>query len=198
MLHTLTEDLASFLSEVTQSDLGCPIPGSARDVGDLYLHLVDQNISVATAIAGEAIPRGQWVRSMDRASLDACVDYYYGGAGLEVGYRRTAHLVENAFASVTDTNRLCRVKWSREEVDVATLYEEQIGNTVLYTWDIAQSLGLPYQPAPDVTQRILRTTVLRATQTPPTAIPGGNDTSSEGVDNADVFACVLTLSRRVH
>ncbi|MBF6332987.1 maleylpyruvate isomerase family mycothiol-dependent enzyme [Nocardia transvalensis] len=197
MLHTLTEDLASFLSEVTQGDLRCPVPCSTRDVGDLYLHLVDQNISVATAIAGEAIPRGQGVGPMDRASLDASMDYYYGGAGLEVGYRRTARLMENAFTSVTDMSRLCRVQGFRGEVDVATLYEEQIRNAVIHTWDIAQALGLPYQPAPDVTQRVLRTIVLRTTQTPPTATPAGTDTEPEVVDDAGAFACVLTLSRRV-
>jgi hypothetical protein len=148
MLHTLTEDLASFLSEVTQGDLKCPVPSSSRDVGDLYLLLVDQNTSLATAITGEASPHGQWVGPMDRASLDAFVDPFYGGAGLEVGYRRTALLLENAFASVAEMSRLCRVKGVQQEVDVATLYEDQISNVVIHTWDIAQALGLPYQPPP--------------------------------------------------
>ncbi|MCU1645451.1 MAG: hypothetical protein JWN03_5726 [Nocardia sp.] len=193
MLHTLTEDLASFLSEVTQDALGCPVPHSARDVGELCLHLIDQNIDVATAVAGEKVAYRQWAGSLDRASLDTSVDYYYGGAGLEVGYRRTAGLMENSFASVTDMSRLRRVKGFQEEVDIATLYEEQIRNTVIHTWDVAQALGFSYQPAPGVTQRILRTTVLR---TPPSTVPDGTGAWPGGVDDASAFAAVLTLSSR--
>ncbi|ONM49902.1 maleylpyruvate isomerase N-terminal domain-containing protein [Nocardia donostiensis] len=196
LLHTLTEDLASFLSEVTLGDLGCPVPCSARDVGDLYLHLVDQNVSVATAITGEVDPRGRQVDPMDPTSLGALDRRYHGSAGLEVGYRWTARLMENAFASVTDTSRRCRVAAVGADVDVARLYEEQIRNTVIHTWDIAQALGLPYQPAPGVIRRVLWTTVLRTTQTPPVVGPVLTDTWPGVADDADVFACVLTLLRR--
>ncbi|MFD6397115.1 hypothetical protein [Nocardia sp. NPDC060249] len=192
MLHTLTEDLASFLSEVTHGDLGCRVAHGAGDIGDLYLRLIDQNVSVATATAGAAMPHGQSIGPMDRASLGVSVDIRYGDAGLDVGYRRTARLMENAFASVRDASRLVRTRGARGAVDIATLYEEQISSAVVHTWDIAQALGgLPYQPATDVTQRILRTTVLRMTQT--SATPG----QGEAADDAGAFACVLSLAGRV-
>ena len=47
MLHTMTENLAEWLSEVTQGDLRQPTPVPAWDVGDLYLHLIDRNIVIA-------------------------------------------------------------------------------------------------------------------------------------------------------
>ncbi|MFE1593072.1 hypothetical protein [Nocardia sp. NPDC058705] len=185
VLHTLTEDLASFLSEVTQGDLGRAVPHTAGDVGDLYLRLLEQNISVATTIAGEPLPPERHGLT-GRASLEACVDHNYGGAGLEAGYRRSARLMEDAFASVADTGQVCRLS----EIDVAALYEDQISNTVLSTWDLADALGdLPYRPAADVARRVLWTAVLRLRTTA--------DQGDEGLDDASAFACVLALSGRV-
>lgn len=158
LLHTLTEDLAGFLSEVTHGDLSRPIPGTTGDLADLYRHLLEQNIATATTVAGKPISRIP-------LDLDARVDVY-GGCGLESDYRRTARLMEDAFAAT-------------EAVDAATLYDAQISNTVIRTWDVAEALGLHYRPDPAVTQRVLRSF---ATQTPPTA--------------PDIFDCVLTLSGR--
>ncbi|MFD4407184.1 hypothetical protein ACFWPH_30900 [Nocardia sp. NPDC058499] len=197
MLHALTEDLASYLSEVTQSDLKCPVPSSTRDVGDLYLHLVDQNISIATAITGEAISREQLLGPIDRASLDADVEYVSGGVGLDQGYRRTARLMEDAFTTVTDAGRRCRVQGFPGEIDVAALYEELLSLVVIHTWDTAHALGWSYQPAPDVTQRVLRTIIQRTTQTLSTQPAVAADTWPEAIDGADAFAAVLTLSQRV-
>ncbi|MGW6702567.1 hypothetical protein [Nocardia sp. NPDC055049] len=192
MLHTLTEDLASFLSEVTHGDLKCPLPHGTGDIGDLYLRLIEQNLSVAAATAGDPTLHGPSIAPMDRASLDVSVDKCYGDAGLDAGYRRTARLMENAFASVTDASRLIRMTGAGGTVDIETLYEEQISSAVMHTWDIAQALGgLPYQPATDVTQWILRATVLRMTQTHATSAEG------EVADDAGAFECVLTLTGRV-
>lgn len=194
-LHVLTEDLAEFLSELTQSELKRPTSWANGDVGDLYLHLIDRNLSVTAAITGEAIPRGQWPDPMDRASLEDFLDPYYGG-GLEAGYRRTARLMENAFAATTDDNVLLHPKGLAGEVDTETLYELQISDTVLHTWDIAQVLGLSYQPARNTTLRILRTMVLGAARPRQDDVVGGTATEHQAVDDVDLFEGVLTLSRR--
>ncbi|MGQ4616903.1 maleylpyruvate isomerase family mycothiol-dependent enzyme [Nocardia sp. R7R-8] len=186
VLHSLTEDFAAFLSEVTHSDLSSPVPYSTCDIGDLYLHLVDQHHNLAAALGARPIPQPPGPH--DRQALDARVDPY-GGVGLEAGYRRSAQLMENAFAATTDMSRRYQVPGFPAAADIATLYEEQIRNTVIHTWDIAQALGFSYQPACDVALRILRTTVLRAT-------PQTDESTTETVDGTGVFASVLTLSGR--
>jgi hypothetical protein len=192
-LHTLTEDLAAFLSEVTQSELKRPLLCSPGDVGDLYLRLIDQNVSVAGAVAGEAIPTGAWPDPMGRDSLEDVLDHYYGG-GLEAGYRRTSRLMEDAFAAATDGSRRCQVEGSPGEIDVATLHELQITDAVVHTWDLAQALGLPYEPAADVTKRVLRSIVLRGARTDQDGFEDGDGAGA--LDAADMFACVLRLSGR--
>ncbi len=194
VLHTLTEDLAAFLSEVTLGDLTCAVPCTAGDVGDLYLCLVDRSLTVATAITGDEITPGQWNGPTGRAALAASADGCHGGAGLEVGYRRAARLMENAFAAATATSRLARPQAPSAEADVAFLYEEQISSTVLHTWDIAQALDLPYRPAPDITQRMLRNAVLLRTTQPESS----TGTWSTEIDNARAFDCMLTLSHRTN
>ena len=185
-LHTATEELAALLSEVTQGDLEHRTPCASWDVGDLYLHLMDQNIRVAAAIASERVSQGHWTDLMDRAALDASLDLY--GGGLDVGYRQTAQLMENAFASVAAGNRRYRMDGLHEDVEVAALYEMQVSNAVVHTWDIAQALGFSYQPAPDVAWRVLRAMLSRPAGT------SGN--SAVSLDGSDVFGCVLKLSGR--
>jgi hypothetical protein len=187
-LHVLTEDLAGFLSELTRSELERPTSWANGDVGDLYLHLIDRNLSVTAAITGEEIPRGQWPDPTDRASLEDFLDPYYGG-GLEAGYRRTARLMENAFASATDGNVLLHLKGLAGEVDIETLHELQISDTVLNTWDIAQVLGFSYRPARNITLRILQTMVLGAARPRQAA-------EHQAIDDVDLFEGVLKLSRR--
>jgi uncharacterized protein (TIGR03083 family) len=185
-LHTATEELAALLSEVTQGDLEHRTPWASRDVGDLYLHLIDQNLRVAAAIASETVSPSHRTDPKDRKALGASLDFY--GGGLDVGYRQTAQLTENAFASVTVSNRLCRMDGFDEEVEVAALYEMQICNAVIHTWDIAQAMGFSYQPASDVAWRVLKKMLSQP------ADPRGSSAAS--LDDPDVFGCVLKLSGR--
>lgn len=171
-LHVLTEDLAALLSEVTQPDLSQLTPGYAGDLGELYVHLLEQNLDVAAAVAGRAIPLNQFL-------VTPAVDPH-GGCGLESGYRATARITEDAFANATDVTRPRQVNGITDAVDVVTLYGAQISNTVIRTWDVAQVLGLPYRPDPAVTQQILQTFALQAT-------PSGG---------SEIFDCVLALSGR--
>lgn len=185
-LRAVTEELAALLSEVTHGDLGRRVPGAFRDVGDLCLHLVDQNIRVAAAIAGEMAWPSHRTDPMDRATLAASLDFY--GGGLEAEYRQTAQFMVSAFASVTAGSRLCRMDGLYDDVEVAELYEIQVSSSVVHAWDIAQALGFSYQPAPDVASRTLRSILSR-----PDSIRGNSGTS---LDPSDILGCVLELSRR--
>ncbi len=142
-LHTVTEDLAGLLSEVTPGDLGLPIFGTGEDVGDLYLSLVQQTLAAAAALAGPANAGDTWPELRSRADL-AAVDVS-GTCGLDVGYRESARVLLAAFAAAELPDEI-----------ITARYEEQLATTVLRTWDLGEALGLPYQPDAAIARRVLR------------------------------------------
>ena len=168
-LYTVTEELAAYLSEVTAGDLkrATPVPG--RDIGDLYVHLIDQNAAVAGGLENGVAARDRQRDAMSRTTLAASVNLY--GGGFEVLYRRTAEDVRAAFGSVRSADQ--RYSINGAEIDAQTLYERQIRDAVLHTWDLAYALELPYRPEAELALRILRTL-----QEPP---GGDNETAWEGV-----------------
>lgn len=171
-----------------------PVEATGGDVADLYRRLIDANTSVAAAISGDVISRDEWLDPTTKAAFDGSSDIH-GGCGLEVGYRQSARLMEDAFESVTERDR--RVQTAETpEVDVATLYEDQISSTVIHTWDVAQVLGFPYVPAPAIAQRMLQTCVLRAAQTRGSSLREDAKTPLDAADSGDVFDCVLKLAGR--
>ncbi|BCK52995.1 maleylpyruvate isomerase family mycothiol-dependent enzyme [Nocardia wallacei] len=170
-LHTVTEELAGYLSEATQGDLRSATPVPGRDVGDLYVHLIAQNTAVTAALVTADQPRP----SMSRATLEASLNLH--GGGLEGLYRRTAQKARDAFASVPSADRRCQ--FNGVETDAATLYETHISTTLLHTWDLTHALGLPYRPDAAIAARVLRNFPI-----PP-----------EGIDTA--WAGVLGLSGRL-
>ncbi|WP_280398838.1 maleylpyruvate isomerase family mycothiol-dependent enzyme [Nocardia carnea] len=178
-LHAVTEDLAAHLSEVTQGDLGHPTSHASWDIGDLYLHLIENNLRIAEVVAGE--PPARQAVAPDRGTLANSLNLY--GGGLEGDYRRTARHMEAAFAAVLTGDTLRRIDGA--EVDIATLYEQQISSAVVHTWDIAQVLGLPYQPPADITLRVLN------------AVQSRLSAPFEGLDNETAFKWVLRMSGRL-
>jgi hypothetical protein len=49
-----------------------------------------------------------------------------------------------------------RYSFNGAEVDAETLYENQIRDAVLHTWDLAYALELPYRPGSELALRLLR------------------------------------------
>lgn len=145
--HTLTEDLAAFLSEATQGDLRRPIPGTTGDLGDLYLRLIDQNVSTAAAITGETLEGDHRLNPSSRADLEFAVDDS-GSCGLEAGYRRSLRFVENALIA-SESGEICATEGRADRADLARLVETLISDTVMHTWNLAQALGFSYTPASD-------------------------------------------------
>ncbi|WP_072806825.1 maleylpyruvate isomerase family mycothiol-dependent enzyme [Rhodococcoides yunnanense] len=175
-LHTVTENLAEWLSEVTQGDLRQPTPVPAQDVGDLYLHLIDRNIVIAAGLTHEAVPKRLQSDPIRRSALDTPI--YLHGGGLEERYRQTARRMESAFASVSSAElRYCI---DGVDLEAGAVYEKQISETVIHTWDLGQAMGFDYRPDDEVARRILTTL-----QEPPLA------------DADAVWACALRISGRM-
>lgn len=145
--HNLTEDLAGFLSEATQGDLRRPIPGTAGDLGDLYLCLIDQNVRTAAAITGQTLEGDDRLNLSRRTDFELAVDDY-GSCGLEAGYRRSVRLVESALAA-SEGGEVCATEGGANRADLARLFETLISDTVMHTWNLAQALGFSYSPASD-------------------------------------------------
>ncbi|AKE01449.1 hypothetical protein XU06_31735 (plasmid) [Rhodococcus erythropolis] len=176
MLHTVTENLAGWLSEVTHGDLRQQTPVPAWDVGDLYVHLIDRNVAIAAELTHQAAHVPPPVDSSRRAALDSSANIY--GGGFEELYRQTARQTEDAFASVSPAElRYCI---DGVDLDAGAIYDKHVSDTVIHTWDLAQAMGFDYRPAVEVAQRIL--TVLQKS-------PIGN------VDS--VWASALRMSGRV-
>lgn len=189
-LHTLTEDLAAFLSEATHGDLHLPVPSISGDLGDLYVHLVERNERLVITLTDRAVADDRRSEPTRRADLEAVADPC-GDCGLDAGYRRSALLVENAFVSAHQREQY---QGRAGHVELATVYEAQISNTVLHTWDIAQALGLAYQPSPDIARQVLRS-ALRLSMRSSVRSRLGTDMGA-AFDDTGIFDCVLRLSGR--
>ncbi|MFE6971415.1 TIGR03086 family metal-binding protein [Isoptericola sp. NPDC057653] len=150
-LHTATEAFAALASEVTPGDLAASTPCEGWDVADLYRHVVTENIHFGQAVAGTE------GASSDPLRLPALDRVGPAWPGLETSYRRTADLMERAFAAATDATQRRAVPGVPGERTVEDLYEMQLCDTVIHTWDLARALDLGYDDV-DATlaQRVLR------------------------------------------
>lgn len=128
-LHAATEDLAGSLSEVSVGDLRHPTPEHPQGIGELIERLVEDNRRFAADLRSRlGAPAAD---SDDQSSgPGATPDLLYGG-GFEIGYRRTAASVEEAFASAPDT-----------DAELAELYRQRVTETRRHASDLAAALGL--------------------------------------------------------
>lgn len=129
-LHAATEDLAGSLSELSVGDLRHPTPEHPQGIGELIERLKEDNRRVAADLR-RRLGAPEPADSDDRwAAPDATPDLLYGG-GFEIGYRRTAASVEEAFAAAPDS-----------DAELAELYRQRVTETRRHARDLAVALGL--------------------------------------------------------
>jgi uncharacterized protein (TIGR03086 family) len=127
LLETVTEEFASYLSEVTDGDLTAPTPCARWDIQGLYAHMLDLNASLAETLG---------LRPPLPAPRAAC-------ASREMTYRDSARHAAEALARAGD---------AAEE-----LFETHLANTLIHTWDLAQATWFDFHPpGPDVIDIALR------------------------------------------
>lgn len=154
-LHSVTEDLAGYISELTVSDLGRPTHADSVDVGDLYLSLLERNKQLSAGILGQGEDSMSPSGTPDREALILSANLT--GGGFESEYRSSARKLESAFASVTDPEVVVSIPGVSGTHEVAELVETQIRDTVIHTWDVVQALGIDdYAPKPEVAERIVQ------------------------------------------
>lgn len=152
-LHRVTEDLAAYLSEATVGELGRQTDAGA-DVGDVYLRLVAHCLDVAGAVRGEMVRREECPVPRTRADLEAAASAD-GELGLDAAYRKAARLMEGAFATATEDDRLYRLPHAGAFL-LRELYGNQVIEGVVRTTEIAGALGFSYRPVPGVAPMVLR------------------------------------------
>lgn len=144
LLKSISDDLAGFLSEVTEGDLGQPLAAGAGTIGDLYLRVIDQNLHVARLLASTR-PDGPGPAdaTVSPAALSTPADGH--GAGYDLAYRRTSAQVLGALEARVATDLVepgpSTVAATVGELS-ATITAVTQGDAVL----LAASLGLPYEP----------------------------------------------------
>ncbi|ETD34367.1 hypothetical protein [Williamsia sp. D3] len=173
-LHSVTEDLAGYLSEVTQGDLRSPTHLAGCDIGDLYVDLLNRNIRAAAAIAPES-SRQSRTRLVDRSALASVVNLY--GGGFDTRYRQTARAIEIALAALETSAAGSRI--NGVQVDLGAICATLISDIVVDTWYLAEAMGLSYRPNPAVVMD-----VFNGLKTPPL---------DEDEDAEAIWACVRIL-----
>jgi hypothetical protein len=142
-LHAATEDLAGYLSEVTVGDLHRPTPSHPQGIGELIEKILEDNVRLAAEVRRRlGVPDADSDRTGQPhevpaaepghriIGLGAAPDLLHGG-GFEIGYRRTAAMVEEAFAAAPDS-----------AAEIAELYRQYVTATHRYVRDVTAALGL--------------------------------------------------------
>lgn len=149
LLGEVTEEFASYLSEVTDGDLSAPTPCASWDIQALYDHVIDAN----AAIAGQLDPRASQLDF--RAGQPAPGG---GPAARETRYRDSAHCAAAAIAGAF--NRDTRPHACPGSRSPGLIFQEHLANTLIHTWDLAQAIQIdfdcPSLPAIEIALRYLR------------------------------------------
>lgn len=153
ILHTVTEEFAAYLSEVTDGDLGLATPCAGWTVVDLYRHVVEENAEFGHAVSGLPVPAGakSGHRDTDEMLPSRCM-----GGGFDEIYRTSARYMEQGFDAIEDPGQLRQVAGVPGERRVADLLEMQIADTLIHTWDLAQAIGFDYEPRPEIARLVLQ------------------------------------------
>ncbi|MCM2391954.1 TIGR03086 family metal-binding protein [Streptomyces albipurpureus] len=145
-------DSVRLVGQVTPDDLPRPTPCADWALADLLAHMTAQHRGFAAAALGDGRSRGRWE---PRPAEDALA--HYGD---------TADQVIAAFGLVAAADRGLSIPDISPDrtfsADQAVAFH--LVDYVAHSWDVARSLGIPYDPGPDV---------LRAALPIATGIPDG-------------------------
>jgi uncharacterized protein (TIGR03086 family) len=125
LLNEVTEEFASYLSEVTDGDLAVATPCAQWTVQDLYHHVLEANTRLGAALDSQALPPAP-----------------RGGCALrETIYRDSARYAADALASSVDIGTRAEVPGGRAGGD---LFESHLASTLIHTWDLTQAIQIDF------------------------------------------------------
>ncbi|MGH3587249.1 MAG: TIGR03086 family metal-binding protein [Pseudonocardia sp.] len=193
-LHATTEAFASYLSEVTPGDLAFATPCEGWDVSDLYRHMLVENVHFGLAVTGDHDAPDELIHTMTAPASESRA---HSDGALEARYRRSASFMEEAFASATDPHQMREVAGASGYRTIHDLYEMQLCDTVIHTWDLTRAIGFTYEADSEVAD-----TVLRLLEALPDAARGGGEAfgpvrSSVNQDHSVLERIILLSGRTI-
>jgi uncharacterized protein (TIGR03086 family) len=167
---------ADMVSRIGAADLGRPTPCAGWSLADLLAHMTSQHNGFAAAAAGDGADPRHWA-TPDRPPGDLAADYrradYRRADYLRADYLRAADRVCAAFAAPGALGRaFCVLPISGSMTfPAAQAIAFHLVDYVVHGWDVARSLGLPYELPPDVLDAALRVAL---------AVPDGTNRLTPG------------------
>jgi uncharacterized protein (TIGR03086 family) len=140
VLERATRDFAAVLAAVDDGQAGLPTPCAGWSVADLIDHVIAENGAFARALPSQASP------ATDEASGSIAAD----SESWERSYRQSAQYLVQRFAGVEDDEARVRVAGVAGERPVRALYQMQVADTLIHTWDLAAAAGLDFDADPTV------------------------------------------------
>jgi uncharacterized protein (TIGR03086 family) len=134
-LHAVALELAGGqVSALRPDDLGRPTPCAGWSLGDLLAHMIGQHLGFAQAVRESDAPAGAY-RPVP-FDLEA--------------WNRSVGELRDAFAEADVDASAVAVELAPTPLPIGTLVAAQLLDTVVHTWDIAESVGVDFRPPEDV------------------------------------------------
>lgn len=146
-LHArVIRDSVALVHRIGPADLARPTPCGGWTLADLLAHMTAQHHGFAAAARGYGLNPAHW--EVRPAGGDAPARY---GEAVE-RYGEAAERVVAAFAAVDGPDTAFALpEFSRDRTfRAARAIGFHLLDYVVHGWDVARSLGLPYDPGPDV------------------------------------------------
>jgi uncharacterized protein (TIGR03086 family) len=159
LLARATRGFAEVLGQVRPGHADLPSPCAGWSVRALIGHVVSEYYVFGTAVA-QSQPADSTRPENDSTQPDNA-ERLAGTAPLEGtavlgAYRDSSHFLLAGFAEVPDGAPPVAVPGLPGERPPADLYEMQIADTLIHTWDLATAIGAPITPDPEVLELALR------------------------------------------
>ncbi|MBU2666999.1 TIGR03086 family protein [Actinoplanes bogorensis] len=143
-------ETVKLVSGITEADLLRPTPCAGWDLAALLDHMTDQHHSFAAAARGS----GPGLDS-DPAALVPAVSSVVPAAEIVRRYAAAADEVLAAFAAVESLDRPFRLAEFNRAVPGRVAVGFHLVDYVVHGWDVAHSLGLPFEPDAETLARTL-------------------------------------------
>ena len=165
------------VSRVRPEDLARSTPCAGWELGDLLAHMIGQHRGFARAVR----------------ELDAPAEAYQPVPFDRPAWHDSVHDLRRALAAADLSARAVAIELTSTPLPVGQLVAAQLLDTVVHTWDIAQSLRIDFVPPPD----LLAATAALAAEIPDRAFGPGRAFAARLPADGDAWQRLLALVGRV-
>jgi uncharacterized protein (TIGR03086 family) len=154
VLVRATQGFASVLHSIGPDQAGLPTPCQGWSIADLVEHVVSENRSFAAALPAGA--SSNTPSSPDAPPGEALVFSASDSSAWQRCYRQSAEFMAQRFGGVDDAEVAVQVAGVAGERPVREIYQLQVADTLIHTWDLATAAGVDFIADPTVVDLALR------------------------------------------